>query len=135
MMIIFNFRGLSITREEQIKQAVESNLDVSFYTPQDGELLKETFYIGAKWADENPQSPWISVQDDLPCNHEELIENEYYTKKVLSVLAWNDNPSKKRIEVCNMCNTIGPYNTNWYWQNKAYYHVTYWMPLPEPPKE
>ena len=21
----------------------------------------------------NPKSPWISVKDDLPCNHEELI--------------------------------------------------------------
>lgn len=62
-----------MTREEEIKQAVENNLDVSFYTPQDGELLKETFYIGAKWADENPQSPWISVKDKLPPEGIEVI--------------------------------------------------------------
>ena len=27
------------------------------------------FTAGAKWADSNPKSPWISVEDDLPCNN------------------------------------------------------------------
>ena len=27
------------------------------------------FIMGAKWADDNPKSPWISVEDDLPCNN------------------------------------------------------------------
>lgn len=31
------------------------------------------FEAGAKWADSNPKSPWISVDDDLPCNHEDMI--------------------------------------------------------------
>lgn len=81
------------------------------------------------------ESPWISVKDDLPCNHKELIENENYTKNVLVVLAWNDDPSKKHIEICDMCNRIGSFNTNWYWQNTVYYHVVCWKPLPELPKE
>ena len=93
------------------------------------------FTVGAKWADEHPKSPWISVDEDLPCNHEELIENENYTKNVLVVLAWNDDPSKKHIEICDMCNRIGSFNTNWYWRNTVYYHVVCWKPLPEPPKE
>lgn len=97
------------------------------------------FNIGLQYgldiADSNPKSSWISVDDDLPCNHEELIENENYTKNVLVVLSWNDNPSKKHIWICDMCNVIGLFNTNWYWQNKAHYHVVYWKPLPELPKE
>lgn len=88
-----------------------------------------------EWTDNNSKSTWISVDEDLPCNHEELIENKYRTKKVLVVLAWNDDPSKKRIEICNMCNKIGSYNTDWYWLNKTYYHVVYWRPLPELPKD
>lgn len=55
-----------MTREQEIKQAIKNNLDVSNYSPQDGEMLKETFYIGAKWADEHPKSPWISVNENLP---------------------------------------------------------------------
>ena len=43
-----------MTREEEINQAAENNIDVSIYTPKDGEMLKETFYIGAKWADKHP---------------------------------------------------------------------------------
>ena len=31
------------------------------------------FTAGVKWADEHPKSPWINVKDDLPCNHEELL--------------------------------------------------------------
>ena len=81
------------------------------------------------------KSNWISVNDDLPCNHEELIENENYTKNVLVVLAWNDDPSKKHIEICHMCNKIGSFNTNWYWWNTSYYHVIYWKPLPELPEK
>ena len=81
------------------------------------------------------KTSWISVKDDLPCNHKKLIKNENYTKKVLVVLARNDDPSKKHIEICNMCNKIGSFNTNWYWWNTAYYHVVCWRPLPELPEE
>ena len=94
--------------------------------------LAPAFLEGAKFALENQ---WISVNEDLPCNHEELIENENHTKNVLVVLAWNDDPSKKHIEICDMCNIIGSFNTNWYWRNTVYYHVVYWKPLLELPKE
>ena len=53
-----------MTREEQIEitslayGCVGSSID---------------FEAGAKWADANPKSPWISVDDDLPCNHEDMI--------------------------------------------------------------
>lgn len=79
--------------------------------------------------------PWISVDNDLPCNHKELIENEHYTKKVLVVLEWEDNPMEKLISICDMCNVIGPYNVDWYWRGSTYYHVILWSPLPELPKE
>ena len=125
-----------MAREEEI------NIDASRYIEENtinGYVAisdhKDSFIEGAEWADSNPKSPWISVDKDLPCNHEELIENEYYTKKVLVVLAWDDDPSKKHIEICDMCNRIGSFNTNWYWRHMSYFHVVYWMPLPELPKE
>lgn len=130
----------AMTREEEIEKAVysyskqlENRMNGIDYFNQ--ENVEYAFIDGIEWADANPKSTWISVDDDLPCNHEELIENEYYTKKVLVVLASNIDPSKKCIEICNMCNTIGSFNTDWYWQITAYYHVVYWKPLPELPKE
>ena len=38
----------------------------------------------------NPKLPWISVEEDLPCNHEHLYEMTgqlLYTKKVLVMLS------------------------------------------------
>lgn len=107
----------------------------NFYEASKMHNRNSSFEAGAKWADKHHKLPWISVEEDLPCNHKELIENENYTKKVLVVLAWNDDPSKKHIEICNMCNKIRSFNTNWYWRNIAYYRVVYWKPLPELPKE
>ena len=94
--------------------------------------LAPAFLEGAEFALENQ---WISVDEDLPCNHEELIENEIHTKNVLVVFAWNNDPSKRHIGICDMCNKIGSFNTNWYWRHMSYFHVVYWMPLPELPKE
>ena len=133
-----------MTREEAIIEAgIEYSIQNSpyciggdnFYEKARELNRNESFEAGVIWADKNPKSPWISVDEDLPCNHDELIENENYTKKVLVVLAWNDDPSKKHIEICDMCNRIGSFNTNWYWQNTVYYHVVCWKPLPELPKE
>ena len=76
MMIIFNFRGLSMKREEEIRNAI----DTIFPIPPSEKgrkyeqaLMATGFEAGVKWADSNPKSPWISVEDDLPCNHLELI--------------------------------------------------------------
>ena len=45
--------------------------------------LAPAFIEGAKYALENQ---WINVEDDLPCNHEELLskEKEGYTESVMA---------------------------------------------------
>lgn len=78
------------------------------------------------------KSHWISVEDDLPCNHKELMENEYKTKKVLVVMRSNKS-SSKNIEICYMTNQYSSIGS-WYWINTLKTHVTHWMPLPELPK-
>lgn len=117
-----------MTREEEIKKA----LGELFNSAPCSKTYKMGFEAGAMWADANPKSPWISVKDDLPCNHKEFIEDKYFTKPVLAVLALNENPSIKHMEVCRMCDTFGS-NMDWHWCNGGYHHVVYWMPLPEMP--
>ena len=46
------------------------------FTEEQQDFVMYCFAEGAQWADENPQSPWISVDDDLPSNHQELIDKE-----------------------------------------------------------
>ena len=102
---------------------------------EDFENIVDGFISGAKWADNHSNSQWISVNDDLPCNHEELLENENYTKKVLVVLEWCGDHTKKHIYISDMCNVIGSYNVDFYWRCNKYYTVTHWRKLPDIPKE
>ena len=80
------------------------------------------FEVGAKWADTNPKSPWISVDDDLPCNHKELAHSNY-TDRVL-VSARNGF-----VEVAFMSKI----ENVWVWETPI--KVSYWMPIPKLPKE
>ena len=57
-----------MTREEEINTAasryIEENTINGYITISDH---KDSFIEGAEWADSNAKSPWISVEDDLPC--------------------------------------------------------------------
>ena len=125
-----------MTREEEIRNAI----DTIFPIPHSGKgrtyeqaLMATGFEAGVKWADANPKSSWISVEDDLPCNHEELMEDKHCTKSVLAVLARDKDPSMGHIEICSMCDMFNSINMGWHWCNGGYYHVVYWMPLPDMP--
>ena len=74
-----------MTREEKFEKAVydyfkkiEERMNGFDYFNH--EHIEHAFIDGVEWADKNPKSSWISVNDDLPCNHKELLENEHYTK-------------------------------------------------------
>ena len=79
--------------------------------------LAPVFLEGAKFALSNQ---WISVNDDLPCNHDELKPNSYATYKVIVLL--NDG----RIRETYM------FYDKWVQYGKK---ITHWKPFIEPPKE
>lgn len=103
-----------------------------FETDREEQWFNVGLQYGLNVADANPKSTWISVNDDLPCKHKELMENEYKTKKVLAVMR-SDKSSSKNIEICYMTNQYSSIGS-WYWINTLKTHVTHWMPLPELPK-
>ena len=80
------------------------------------------FTVGAKWADAHPISPWISVEDDLPCNHEEFTHSNY-TDRVL-VLSRN---GYSEIAFMSIIEDV--------WEWSTLIKVLYWMPIPKLPKE
>ena len=79
--------------------------------------LAPAFLEGAEFALNNQ---WISVNDDLPCNHDELKPNSYATYKVIVLL--NDG----RIRESYM------FYDKWVQYGKK---ITHWKPFIEPPKE
>ena len=81
--------------------------------------LAPVFLEGAKFALKNQ---WINVDEDLPCNHEEMIHLNY-TDRVL-VLSRNGYS-----EVAFMCLI----EDAWEWNTLI--KVLYWMPIPKLPKE
>ena len=95
----------------------------------DIKFVEKAFIEGAKWADSNPKSSWISVNDDLPCNHEELITTDgRYEKNTICVITINKHGI---IESNHM---VLYDNGKWEWR----YDVPapcYWMLIPKLPKE
>ena len=80
--------------------------------------LGNCFRMGVIFADQNPKSPWISVKDDLPCNHQELTHSNYTDR----VLVSSRNGFS---EVAFMCII----EDVWEWNTLM--QVSYWMPIPE----
>ena len=83
--------------------------------------LAPAFLEGADFVLNNQ---WISVEDDLPCNHEELFINDdkKETKTVLSI-----------INGYIMMSRMYKSKHKWRWDSEE--QPTHWMPIPELPKE
>ena len=82
--------------------------------------LSPVFLEAADYALNNQ---WISVDEDLPCNHDELFINDdkKETKTVLSI-----------VNGYIMMSRMYKPKHKWHWENDE---PTHWMPIPELPKE
>lgn len=82
--------------------------------------LAPAFLEGANFALENQ---WISVDEDLPYNHEELLNAKCQTKEVF-ILKFGGFPD---------IDYMLKINGKWRWF--TYENTKFWMPIPELPKE
>lgn len=119
-----------MTREEQIKEAAKEYSKDAFYPAPDynwyesddmamKEVLANAFKAGIEWSNKHPKSPWINVQEDLPCNHSNLKSTECATVNVF---------------VCKKGGSVSvdfmiKRNGKWEWDSwrESY---THWMPIP-----
>ena len=62
---------------------------------------------------------WISVAEDLPCNHEELLNAEYQTKKVFILKCGGFADIDYMLKI----------DGKWIWFE--YKSPEFWMPIPE----
>lgn len=111
-----------MTREKEIDIAA-THYDYGYY---EGSKISAycCFRDGAEWADTHPKSHWISVKDDLPCNHKELLlSTGYHTVTVFTY---------KKGGACGMDNMIVR-NGKWEWEAWKE-DCLYWMPIPKLPK-
>ena len=118
-------------REEEIRNAIDTIIPIP--PSENGRkyeqaLMATGFEAGVKWADAHPKSPWISVEEDLPCSHEELMAKRLFsyekeTVHVLTLLPDGD------IVIDFMVRNRG----KWKWW--SHHRPTHWFPIPEPPKQ
>ena len=118
-------------REEEIyKVAKEFSSEITEaykYSYKDG------FIDGCVWSDNHPKSPWISVNDDLPCNHEEFTRNSRMSTKLVLV-----RTRKATYFVNYMIKEKSKWKSKWKWfcpVDNIENEIEYWMPIPELPKE
>lgn len=105
-----------MTREE-IEQLNEVE-PYCFETDREEQWYRVGLQEGLSIADANPKSSWISVKDDLPCNHKELIslDDKRDTLYVLAII-------RGHIIFSRMYKLEG----KWFWENDE---PTHWFPIP-----
>lgn len=106
-----------MTREEQIVKRAEE-VTSRFCYRNGYSTAKDAFIEGAKWADANQPSPWISVEERLPEQEKEVI--------ILN----------KRKRTCvDFLMDDGEDGYYWYISDDAIWskddEITHWMPIPE----
>lgn len=119
-----------MTREEEINNVKNTFYERifeegSYYDPRD------CFEEGAEWADENPRTPWINVNDSLPNDETKLyiIYCEAYNKN-------GDDIENNHYEIylANFDKETSSWvNIESY--NNYFFDVLYWMEIPELPKD
>ena len=114
-----------MTREEQIRKAIDTMFQIPASVKgrkYEQALMATGFETGVQWADDNPKSPWISVKDDLPCNHKELISGEDKRNTIHVFVLVRGLVVLSRME---------KFEGEWHWITDD---PTYWMIIPELPK-
>ena len=93
-----------------------------FETDREEQWYRVGLQEGLSIADANPKSPWISVDDDLPCNHKELISGEDKRNTIHVFVLVRGLVVLSRME---------KFEGEWHWITDD---PTYWMIIPKLPK-
>lgn len=83
--------------------------------------LAPVFLEGAEFALNNQ---WISVNDDLPCKHKELVEYDVSTVLVFVKTKYSTTGT-------DYMRLYGDFTWRW----ERYHNITHWMLIPKLPKE
>jgi hypothetical protein len=126
-------RKSNMTREEKLEKYLNHQY---LYENGDPSYI-HGIKVGVSWADENPKSPWISVEERLP---EMRSDDNPFSERVYVRYVQTVN-SKKSIfygfdELQYVCLSGGKIiGHEWCRHQNKYCRVTHWMPIPELPKD
>lgn len=109
---------MSMTREEQIREAAKKTTGLFSY--RNGySTAEDAFVAGAEWADNNPPSSWISVEDRLPDRLPAKFAN--WSKEVFVAVKRGRECRAYVDKYSHVYKTWGVFGDE----------VTHWMPIPK----
>ena len=115
------------------REAIKQLNDIEpycFETDREEQWFNIGLQYGLDVADSDPISPWISVEDDLPCNHSDLVltynDIPFLTKRVLVMTD---------IHTLFLCDMKKDNNRGWIWNYSTKDKIIYWLPIPELPEK
>ena len=99
--------------------------------------VKHGFYVGARWADEHPKSPWVSIKDRLPPTDEKVlicVRKVWPSHAVINPKDYSVELSQRNGHVSKAAER---YVDKYGFPNHGYkeFEVLYWMPIPDIPEE
>jgi hypothetical protein len=89
------------------------------------------FICGVRWADRNPESPWVSVNDRMPEDSILTLSNPQLGRKTMKVIVLMMDG-----RIMETCRRIY-HDRQWYWNipSRMREQITHWMPIPPVPEE
>lgn len=87
------------------------------------------FICGVRWADKNPENPWVSVKERLPEDSLPQLTNTELERKTMKVIVLMMDG-----RIMETCRRI--YHDHlWYWNipSRMREQITHWMPIPPVP--
>lgn len=111
------------------REAIEELNDIEpycFETDREEQWFNIGLQYGLDVADSDPISPWISIEDDLPCNHDDMYNMSgsfIYTNDVLAL-----DGTRPVIVYMIFNDKTG----EWKWNKPL--NIKYWFPIPKLPK-
>lgn len=123
-----------MTREKEIIIAAEINADN--YAAKFSAIARMAFAEGARWADEHPKNPWVSVEDRLPEKAIGLYElEEYEQHKMVLFKTANGKLFRGYLDAEEIWRAFTlPFKVAYPIDSITWSKVTHWMPIPETPK-
>lgn len=87
------------------------------------------FICGVRWADRNPESPWVNISERMPEDSlPELANKELRKKDIKAIILFKDG---RIMEGHRRISSVG----TWYWNIplRMREDITHWMPIPPVP--
>ena len=93
--------------------------------------IRGAFICGVRWADRNPESPWVNISERMPEDSlPELANKELRKKDIKAFILFKDG---RIMEGHRRISSDG----TWYWNIPICMRdeITHWMPVPPRPQE